>query len=143
MLVYFSHSFCISIAIDFPSYPVLLSLNVDLKEYKIGVIINIINKKITLIFGCREEKNILYYKELKLLEEINPNFNYYISLSREKTNKHTNGYVQDILNELHKNNNFKNVDFFICGTGNMVNSVKQNLFDKGFNKENIHLEIYV
>jgi ferredoxin-NADP reductase len=105
--------------------------------------IDIIDKKITLIFGCREEKNILYYKELKLLEEINPNFNYYISLSREKTNKHTNGYVQDILNELHKNNNFKNVDFFICGTGNMVNSVKQNLFDKGFNKENIHLEIYV
>lgn len=104
---------------------------------------DIIDKKITLIFGCRTKDNILYYKELKQLENLNPNFKYYITLSREKNENYNKGYVQDILDKLYKNDELKNVDFFVCGTDNMVTSVKQNLLNKNFNKENIHLEVYV
>lgn len=104
---------------------------------------SIIDKNIIVIFGCREEKDILYNKEFTLLKENNSNFEYNVTLSREKTNNYSFGYVQDIIDSLYKNKDFNNSDFFICGTSNMVIDVKNNLLNKNIRLENIHLEIYV
>ena len=94
---------------------------------------------ITLIFGCRTKETILYYEEfLKLAEEM-PGFKYIPTLSREKWEGNT-GYVHPIYESLF--NDKKPANFYLCGWKGMIDEAKRRIIEMGYDKKDIHLEIY-
>lgn len=96
-------------------------------------------KNIHMVFGCRKKEDLLYYDELKALEEKLPGFHYHPTLSREEwEGKH--GYVHPIYQELckHKPAAF----FFLCGWKQMIDEAKKNILEMGYDKKAVHLELY-
>jgi NAD(P)H-flavin reductase len=96
------------------------------------------NKKLTLIFGFREE---CYFKqEFKKLQEKYPNFLLVPSCSKPDKNwKGFVGRVTEHLEGIIKTPDSK--DAYICGPKEMVESAKEVLLTKlKFDKEHIHIE---
>jgi CDP-4-dehydro-6-deoxyglucose reductase len=97
------------------------------------------HKNITLIFGCRTKDTILYYEEMKKLDESVDNFTYIPVLSRETWEGYT-GYVHQVYEELCKDK--KPADFLLCGWREMIDEAKQRILDMGYDAKDIHVEIY-
>jgi CDP-4-dehydro-6-deoxyglucose reductase len=100
---------------------------------------NIPHKNIFLIFGCRRREDLLYYDELKKLEETSQGFYYYPTLSREHWDGHF-GYVHPIYMELAKD--LPDADFFLCGWKHMLDEAKKHILEMGYDKKRIHIELY-
>jgi ferredoxin-NADP reductase len=100
---------------------------------------NISHKNITLIFGCRTKDTLLYYDEMKKLEQNLSGFNYIPTLSREAWEGRT-GYVHSIYEELCTDKNPAN--FLLCGWRGMIDEAKQRILDLGYTDKDIHVEIY-
>jgi ferredoxin-NADP reductase len=100
---------------------------------------NIPHKNITLIFGCRTKDTLLYYDEMRKLEEDVPYFRYIPALSREEWEGRT-GYVHSIYEELCSNK--KPASFLLCGWRGMIDEAKTRIMDLGYDKHDIHVEIY-
>jgi ferredoxin-NADP reductase len=99
-------------------------------------------KNIHLIFGCRYEKDILYRQEFEELAQKMPNFKYSIALSREKDWKGIKGYVHEVYTKEYSEKR-DDVDFYICGWSNMIDDVVAKLMiDLGYDKSQIHYELY-
>lgn len=99
----------------------------------------IATKNVYLIFGTRTKADLLYYDELCELQTRMPNFHYLPTLSRETWDGRT-GYVHDIYKELAKDN--PHADFLLCGWKNMIDEARKNLELMGFDKKQIHFELY-
>jgi CDP-4-dehydro-6-deoxyglucose reductase len=98
---------------------------------------NIPHQNIYIIFGCRTQKDLLYYDELRSLEL--ENFHYFPTLSREEwTGKR--GYVHSIYEECCSGK--QPASFFLCGWKNMIDEAKQRILAMGYDKKQIHLELY-
>lgn len=102
------------------------------------------NKKISyrnlyLIFGCRKKENLLYYKEFTELQKEMKDFYYLPTLSREHWEGRY-GYVHPIYKELCKER--QQANFFLCGWKDMIDEAKANIMEMGYDKKDIHLEIY-
>ena len=97
------------------------------------------HQKITLIYGCRKKDNLLYYDELKQLENEMQNFVYIPTLSREEWEGRS-GYVHHVYQELCDRS--KPAMFYLCGWREMIDEAKQRILDMGFDKKDIHLELY-
>lgn len=98
---------------------------------------NIAHKKIYIIYGCRTQKDLLYYDELNKLEL--EDFHFIPTLSREEwTGK--SGYVHAIYEEhtAHK----PEANFMLCGWKNMIDEAKQRILAMGYDKKSIHQELY-
>lgn len=95
--------------------------------------------KIYLIYGCRKKNNLMYYEELTALQNQLNDFHYIPTLSREEW-EGKSGYVHDIYEELsaHSTDAF----FYLCGWREMIDEAKQRILNLGFEKKDIHLEIY-
>jgi len=100
---------------------------------------NIPHNNITLVFGCRTKETLLYYQELKKLAEILPGFSYIPTLSREEWEGRT-GYVHPVYEELCAER--KPANFFLCGWRGMIDEAKKRIMDMGYDKKDIHVEIY-
>jgi CDP-4-dehydro-6-deoxyglucose reductase len=100
---------------------------------------NIPHKNITLIFGCRTKDTLLYYDEMKKLEESLPGFSYVPTLSREEWEGRT-GYVHNIYEEMCRDK--KPAAFMLCGWRGMIDEAKQRILDMGYDAKDIHVEIY-
>ncbi len=100
---------------------------------------NIPHKKITLIFGCRTKDTILYYEEMKELAESVESFTYIPVLSRE-TWEGRSGYVHEAYEELC--NDKKPASFLLCGWRGMIDEAKTRIADMGYDKKDVHVEIY-
>ena len=101
---------------------------------------------VTLFFGNRSSSEIMYKEELARLSASNPQFTYHNILSDKslaepilsgridfgKTWALLGQFVQD---ELHK-------EFYICGPGEMILSVRNALKDLGHADDHIHLEYF-
>jgi ferredoxin-NADP reductase len=99
-------------------------------------------KNIHLIFGCRYEKDILYRQEFEELVQKMPNFKYSVALSREKEWKGVKGYVHEVYTKEYREKR-DDVDFYICGWSNMIDDVVAKLMiDMGYDKSQIHYELY-
>jgi CDP-4-dehydro-6-deoxyglucose reductase len=96
-------------------------------------------KNIYLIFGCRHQEDLLYYDELKSLEANFPAFHYHPVLSRAEWEGHK-GYVHPVYEALCANK--QPARFYICGWKNMVDEAKQRIIALGYEKKDIHLELY-
>jgi CDP-4-dehydro-6-deoxyglucose reductase len=103
------------------------------------------HKKIHLIFGCRTKANLLYYEEMKALENELEGFSYHPILSREKWEGKT-GYVHSIYLDLCKKASDESEPasayFLLCGWRPMIDEAKRNLLELGYDKKTIHVELY-
>lgn len=99
----------------------------------------IAHKNIYLIYGCRTRKDLLYYQEMKDLEEEMPDFKYYPALSREiwEGNK---GYVHRIYEKLCCRK--QPASFMLCGWRAMIEEARKRLLDLGYDRKSIYFELY-
>ncbi len=93
-------------------------------------------KKFVLLFGAKTRQDLLFYDELKEMEEKYPGFSYLPTLSREEWAGRT-GRVQK-----HLPNDLQNKTFYLCGLKEMVKETKDLLIEKGVPPERIHFERY-
>ncbi len=95
--------------------------------------------KIYLIYGCRKKNNLLYYEELNQLQSDMQNFHYIPTLSREEW-EGKSGYVHAIYEELCQQENQSS--FYLCGWKDMIDEAKNRIINLGYDKKDLHLEIY-
>lgn len=97
------------------------------------------SKAVHLIYGCRTKQDLLYADEMKKLETELPNFKYHPALSREEYNGYK-GYVHPIYETLcHEKQPAK---FMLCGWRNMIDEAKTRLVAMGYDRKDIHQELY-
>jgi CDP-4-dehydro-6-deoxyglucose reductase len=94
---------------------------------------------IYLIFGCRTKDTLLYHQEFKNLQEEMPRFHYIPTLSRERWEGNT-GYVHPIYQSLCAGR--QPATFLLCGWKGMIDEAKKNILDMGYEKKDVHVEIY-
>ncbi len=99
----------------------------------------IAHKNIYLVFGCRTQSTLLYYKELVQLQQELPGFNYIPVLSREQWQGKT-GYVHQVYQDICADK--RPAYFYLCGWKGMLDDAKRKLLEMGYDKKVIHLEIY-
>lgn len=112
-----------------------------------SMLLNILNrqlphKNITLIFGTRYEKDILYRKELEELQTKIPGFKYIPVLSRETDEqwKGEKGYVHSVYQKIYADK--RPVLFFLCGWKEMILESVKNLEHMGYEKKQLRYELY-
>ncbi len=100
------------------------------------------HKNIYLIFGCRYQKDSLYFDELNELQQKLPSFQYIPTYSREtEESQLRKGYVHGVYEEII--GTFKpEAQFFLCGWKNMVDEAKERIIALGYDRKAIHLELY-
>jgi CDP-4-dehydro-6-deoxyglucose reductase len=96
--------------------------------------------RLTLLFGCRTQADILYRDELEALTR--ERFRLEVTLSRgDSAWQGRRGYVQTHLEELIPRLGRPHV--YVCGLSNMVNAVRSVLKETlGYNRKQIHTERY-
>jgi CDP-4-dehydro-6-deoxyglucose reductase len=92
-----------------------------------------------LIFGCRNQSELLYRDELAGYASIIPGFQYHPTLSREEW-EGRRGYVHPIYEELCAGN--QPAQFMLCGWKAMVDEAKARILAMGYDKKRVHLELY-
>ena len=100
---------------------------------------NIPHKKISLLFGSRTTHDLLYVDEMTDLEKKMPLFSFRPTLSREKWDGAT-GYVHSMYEELCAKK--LPSTFYLCGWKAMTDEAKQRILQMGYDKKDIHIEIY-
>jgi len=100
---------------------------------------NIPHKNIYLVFGCRTKSTLLYYEELKNLQNEIPGFHYIPTLSREHWDGHT-GYVHAVYELLCIDK--KPAKFYLCGWKGMIDEARTKIPEMGYDKKDMHFEIY-
>jgi CDP-4-dehydro-6-deoxyglucose reductase len=100
---------------------------------------NIPHKNIYLIYGTRKQIDLLYYQEMKKLDQEMENFHYIPTLSREQWDGRS-GYVHPIYEEICANK--QPVSFLLCGWKNMLDEAKQRILALGYDRKSIHQESY-
>lgn len=95
------------------------------------------NLKFTLYLGVRRKENLLFYDELKEIEQKYENFTFHQVLSREEDWEGLKGHVQD-----HLPKETDNKIFYICGLKELVLETEELLLNKGVDKDKIKKERY-
>ncbi|MEO7523487.1 MAG: FAD-dependent oxidoreductase [Ferruginibacter sp.] len=96
-------------------------------------------KKLYLVFGCRTTESLLYYNEFLELEKNMPGFKYIPTLSRQEWEGST-GYVHGVYESFCQDK--QPAGFFLCGWKGMIDEAKSKILEMGYDKKDIHLEIY-
>lgn len=104
---------------------------------------NLVHKNIYLIFGCRHVTDCLYGQELKSLENDIKHYYYLPTFSREPEENTLvrRGYVHAIYEELLQEKKHEAL-FYLCGWKQMVDEAKEKIIALGYDKKDIHLELY-
>ncbi|MBK7691480.1 MAG: oxidoreductase [Bacteroidetes bacterium] len=97
------------------------------------------SKNIFLVFGTRTKSDLLYHTEMNELQQNYPQFHYIPVLSREDWDGKT-GYVHAAYKEIAIHT--PQAHFMICGWKKMVDEAKGQLLEMGFDKKQIHFELY-
>lgn len=95
-------------------------------------------RKMTLFYGGRSISDIAYTDEI---ESWSPNIEYILGLSRD-THGAPTGHIQKghITQCIQAIQNYDDKEFYICGNGKMVESVKEILETKNLSKDQIRSE---
>ena len=97
--------------------------------------------EITLVFGVRDENEILYGESFLRLSEVQPNFRFIPIVSRPTGWMGERGHVQDRLERW--TGNPEDNSAYICGLPDMVGAVREKLKSLGFDRKQIRYEKYV
>lgn len=99
----------------------------------------------TLIYGNRSIADTMFFNELNELDEANANFNLEYVYSRERNPDCKFGRIDKGLTNLFVKNKYKDISFdaaFLCGPEEMINTVSNTLQENGFDKEQVHFELF-
>jgi len=102
--------------------------------------------KISLFYGNKSPEETMFLDELNTLNSANPNFNLELIYSKSggldalHSGRMNFGKTLELL-RLHASNELDS-HAFMCGPGDMINSVKNALQDSGFNDDTIHVEFF-
>jgi CDP-4-dehydro-6-deoxyglucose reductase len=100
------------------------------------------HQPIHLIYGCRQQCDLLYAEEMWQLQDQLIGFEYWPTLSQEDDSWTRNkGYVHLIYEEL-LGLNKRPAYFFLCGWKEMIDEAKQRIMAMGYDRHDIHLELY-
>lgn len=101
------------------------------------------HKNLYLIFGCRHFADALYGDEMKKLQEEMEGFTYIPTFSREKPKDHEfrTGYVHNVYEEIIQKAKLP-AKFYLCGWKNMIDDARKNIVTLGYDKKDIHFELY-
>lgn len=101
------------------------------------------HRNVYLIFGTRYFKDCLYYQELKELEKEIDNYFYLPTFSRETEDNKAlrKGYVHSVYEEIVSGEK-PAAYFYMCGWKNMIDEAKERILGLGYDKKDIHLELY-
>jgi ferredoxin-NADP reductase len=104
---------------------------------------NIPHKNLYLVFGCRYRTDFLYADELNDLQQKLSSFKFIPTCSRETGDdpELKKGYVHAIYEEIIAASK-PEANFYLCGWKNMVDEAKQRILALGYDKKDIHLELY-
>ncbi len=106
---------------------------------------NLPHKAIYLIFGTRMRNDLMYAAELKQLETEVADFHFIPTLSRDQWDGCC-GYVhavyEGLIAENRANGALPEAQFFLCGWKAMIDEAKQRILALGYDKKQIHLELY-
>ncbi len=98
-------------------------------------------RPITLLFGVRYERNLLYREDFEELARVHPNFHFHPTLTRPGPSwSGRTGRVQPHLMEFIGER--RDVDIYICGLKLMVDDVRAKLKGLGFDRKQIIFEKY-
>ncbi|MDB5252090.1 MAG: FAD-dependent oxidoreductase [Flaviaesturariibacter sp.] len=104
------------------------------------------HRSINLIFGTRTKEDLVYLDEMRRLEGEVESFRYIPTLSREQWDGCC-GYVHAVYENLVLEK--KNGDdtpppagFYLCGWRAMVDEAKERIMKLGYDRKDIHLELY-
>ena len=111
------------------------------------------HQNLYLIFGCRTFSDALYSAEFKQLETQVDAFRYIPVFSRETPGNHLlarTGYVHGVYQEFIKQNylphengtSIKPAYFFLCGWKQMIDEARENIAAHGYDKKDVHFELY-
>lgn len=81
----------------------------------------------------------MYFDELNSLQKEMNDFIYIPTLSREEWDGKT-GYVHDVYESLMKQHSPAN--FYLCGWREMIDDAKNKIIKLGYDKKDIHIELY-
>ena len=102
--------------------------------------------KITLLFGTRYEHSLLYREDMERLEKEFPSFRFLPTLTCPGESwKGRTGRVQQHLDEalaLRSPEDMGDLDVYVCGLKEMVDDVRQELKQRGFDRQQIIFEKY-
>jgi CDP-4-dehydro-6-deoxyglucose reductase len=100
------------------------------------------HQNIYLIFGCRKCGDALYGSEMTALAHELKNFYYLPTFSRETPLEgRKTGYVHGVYEELLKEKK-PSASFYLCGWKNMIDDAKKKIVELGYDKKDIHQELY-
>lgn len=100
-----------------------------------------VNNQFTLILGVRYEDGILYRDEFEALAREHPNFRFWPVVSRPTDSwKGRAGYVQPYV--LKAIGERRDLHVYICGLKEMVNDVRRQLKELGFDRKQLIYEKY-
>ena len=106
---------------------------------------NIPHQDIHLVFGCRKFGDALYANELKEMMRKEPRFFFHTCYSREEEENLEHlvriGYVHQVFEEILEKNKVPSY-FYLCGWKNMIDEAKQRIMAMGYDRKDIHLELY-
>jgi CDP-4-dehydro-6-deoxyglucose reductase len=99
------------------------------------------DRRFTLLFGVRYEHSLLYHDEFLALAKAHSNFGYQPTLTRPEPNwTGLTGRVQPHALELLGER--RDVDVYICGLREMVDDLRSQLKERGFDRKRIIYEKY-
>jgi ferredoxin-NADP reductase len=95
-----------------------------------------------LLFGVRDEQDLLYREEFEALARRGASFAFYPTLSRwSSTWEGKRGYVQTHLQQILDDLRGKDCDAYVCGLAKMVHDVRHILSEElGVDRKQIHVE---
>lgn len=100
------------------------------------------HRDVHLIFGTREEKDILYRDEFEALGRDMAGFRYDIALSRQSEWTGWKGHVHQVYMDRYQKAR-PDVAFYLCGWSSMIDEAVANLLLKlGYERNQIHFELY-
>jgi ferredoxin-NADP reductase len=128
---------------EIPSDLFLISTGTGIAPFR-SMIHYLIDKKmmdtnIYLVCGYRTQSDLLYHHEMETLSKEYENIKYLPTLSREQWSGHS-GYVHDVYKAYCTNK--PNAEFMLCGWRNMIDQAKDELLQLGYDKKQIHFELY-
>ena len=101
------------------------------------IVHNKLRNKLSLIYSCKTEKDIIYRKELEKLSK-DKKINYFQTVTNDKNWK---CYNKRITKQILKKYNINSI-FYVVGPNDFVKGILKELQELKVSKENIKIEIY-
>jgi CDP-4-dehydro-6-deoxyglucose reductase len=96
--------------------------------------------KIQLLFGVRAEEDIFWTERLQAWEKVSANFSFILTLSQPSSMwSGKTGRVVDYITSFVQTSL---IEYYLCGSLDMVKDARVNLVGQGISTKNIHLEIF-